>query len=72
MKRIIINIDDNITTEEYAVKLVHQVISDGKISSDGESYCFATMFYDEARTAVYADILPTGTHKFVVHSTLPW
>lgn len=72
MKRIIINIDDNVTTEEYAVKLVHQVISEGKISKEGESYCFAAVFDDKEQTAVYADVLPSGTHKFVVHSTLPW
>ena len=43
MKEIRIKYDDEIS-DELASRLVLSVIHKGKISNEGKSYCFATMF----------------------------
>jgi hypothetical protein len=43
--RIIINIEDGISDLE-AVGRVQQVIEQGKISNDGQSYCYGTSWSD--------------------------
>lgn len=43
MKEIRIKYDDEIS-DELASRLVLSVIHEGKISNEGKSYCFATMF----------------------------
>ena len=43
MKEIRIKYDDDIS-DEFASQLVWRVIHQGKISNDGKSYCFATVF----------------------------
>lgn len=43
MKEIRIKYDDNIS-DNLASQLVWSVINQGKISNEGKSYCFATVF----------------------------
>lgn len=43
MKEIRIKYDDNIS-DELVSQLVWSVINQGKISNEGESYCFVTVF----------------------------
>ena len=43
MKEIRIKYDDDIS-DELASQLVWSVINQGKISNDGKSYCFVTVF----------------------------
>ena len=43
MKEIRIKYDDDIS-DELASQLIWSVIHQGKISNDGKSYCFATVF----------------------------
>ena len=43
MKEIRIKYDDYIS-DELASQLVRSVINQGKISNDGKSYCFVTVF----------------------------
>ena len=43
MKEIRIKYDDGIS-DELASQLVWSVINQGKISNEGKSYCFATVF----------------------------
>lgn len=52
MSRIIINIEDNIP-QSQALQYVWNVISQGRISEEGKSYCFVTKFQDG--TVVIAD-----------------
>lgn len=52
MSRIIINIEDNIP-QSQALQYVWNVISQGRISEEGKSYCFVTKFQDG--TVVLAD-----------------
>ena len=43
MKEIRIKYDDEIS-DELALRLVLSVIHEGKISNEGKSYCFVTVF----------------------------
>ena len=43
MKEIRIKYDDEIS-DELASQLIWSVINQGKISNEGKSYCFATVF----------------------------
>ena len=43
MKEIRIKYDDDIS-DELASQLIWSVINQGKISNEGKSYCFATVF----------------------------
>lgn len=43
MKEIRIKYDDDIS-DELASRLIWSVINQGKISNEGKSYCFATVF----------------------------
>lgn len=43
MKEIRIKYDDDIS-DELASQLILSVINQGKISNEGKSYCFATVF----------------------------
>lgn len=43
MKEIRIKYDDEIS-DELALRLVLSVINQGKISNEGKSYCYATVF----------------------------
>lgn len=43
MKEIRIKYDDDIS-DELASQLIWSVINQGKISNEGKSYCFATLF----------------------------
>ena len=43
MKEIRIKYDDNVS-DELASQLVWSVINQGKISNEGKSYCYATVF----------------------------
>lgn len=43
MKEIRIKYDDDIS-DELASRLIWSVINQGKISNEGQSYCFATVF----------------------------
>lgn len=48
MKEIRIKYDDEIS-DELASRLVLSVIHQGKISNDGKSYCYATLFDVDGR-----------------------
>jgi len=46
-RRIIINILDDSIDDLMAINRVQQVISGGKISGDGKSYCYGTVWVCE-------------------------
>lgn len=63
--RIILNIRDGIDPK-LALELVLQVVSEGRISADGNCYCYATVFR-KPKIAVIAENLKTGTDIFHVY-----
>lgn len=66
MKRIIINIDDNVTDSE-AVESAFAVIKEGKTSktSRGEQYCFHSVTY--SGIAVTVTKQKSGTETFSIY-----
>jgi hypothetical protein len=66
MKKIIIHIDDAISDTE-AIRLVLDVIEEGRISNQNSQYCYITQF--ASGPSVYADRHPkTGTDVFRVEA----
>jgi len=62
--RIIINICDGISDED-ALEWVAKIVEEGKISADGESYCYATTL--RMGTVVFTNKpRESGTHVFYV------
>jgi hypothetical protein len=43
-RRLIVNIEDEDITDQFAMSMVKSVVTMGKISNDGKSYCYATTF----------------------------
>lgn len=54
-RRIIINIESDEISDQEASRLVHSVISEGKVSKAGgkEMYCFLTEFYDRKMVSAH-------------------
>lgn len=63
MARIIVNIEDGVDARE-ALKHVDMVMSNGRISDHGKSYCYCTVFKNGPE--VYADTTKGGTDVFRV------
>lgn len=65
-QRIIINIKADCVSEEMAVYLVGRVMEDGRISGNGDQWCYATRFaLDGSPLFVIArDPRKTGTQTF--------
>lgn len=61
--RIIINVEDDIAPAVAAYR-VASVVGEGRVSGNGECYCYATTFTDGA--AVYAVRRKSGTDVFYV------
>lgn len=69
MSRLIINNGVRDMSDTTALELVCRVTSMGKISGEGDCYCYGTKFEVNIRGAVeevmvYASVLKSGTHKF--------
>lgn len=64
--RVILNIEDDINVID-AIKCVETVISSGRISSYGKSYCCCTTFHNGL--VVYANLTKTGNDIFRVQKT---
>lgn len=62
MSKIIIHIEDTIP-ESDAMEVVSEVVAEGKISRNGDSYCLGTRFQNYM---VHAEISRKGTHVFRV------
>lgn len=63
MARLIINYDDDIPTPN-ALHYVRTVVDLGRISRDGDCYCYVTSFNDGTR--VFAEVTKMGTDTFRV------
>ena len=66
MKEIRIKYDDDIS-DELASQLVWSVINQGKISKDGKSYCFVTVF--KVNGTEYKVVANDKTKSFMFYIT---
>ncbi len=64
MRRININIKEDDVSDEQAISLVSSVINLGKISADGEKYCYVTVFDDGI--TVLAERTRAGNETFTI------
>ena len=64
MSRIIIQ-NDSSKGDYKALRMLLNVIGDGRVSNDGKCYCYVSVFPKE-KLAIYADVTRKGTDKFIV------
>lgn len=67
MKEIRIKYDDDIS-DEFASQLVWSVINQGKISNEGKSYCYVTVF--NVNGTEYDVLANDKTKSIMFHVTL--
>ena len=69
MRSIYIRVEDDSISDAQAIGYVKVVIQEGRISDNGNAYCYATKFHDN--TVVCAQKVKTGD-SFMVYRESTW